>query len=134
MASLAPDDLAMPSARARALIGLATALALGDVRLDRSVDREEVRADLLRLSGVGPWTADYVRMRALGDPDIFLPGDAAARRVAITADVRLADRSVLARRAESWRPWRSYALMHLWMDVLPQLSGARERTRCVDTG
>ena len=66
---------------------------------------------LLALPGIGPWTADYVAMRALGDPDVFLPTDIGVRRA-------LADRGDdPARRrgaAERWRPWRSYGLMHLW--------------------
>ena len=70
----------MPRARGRALVGLAAALAAGEVPLDRSADRAETRAALLALPGIGPWTADYVAMRALGDPDVFLPTDIGVRR------------------------------------------------------
>jgi AraC family transcriptional regulator of adaptative response / DNA-3-methyladenine glycosylase II len=108
LAALDPEQLPMPRARGRALTGLAAAIADGRVRLDRSADRAEVRAALLALPGIGPWTADYVAMRALGEPDAFLPTDLgvrdAARRLGI--DVRA--------HSDAWRPWRSYALMHLW--------------------
>ena len=63
---------------------------------------------LLRVRGIGPWTAAYVVMRGLGDPDVFLPGDAGIRRALGAlglAHVRTGDR---------WRPWRSYAVHHLW--------------------
>ena len=79
---LDPTALRMPRSRGRALVGLAAALADGEVRLDRSSDRQEVRAGLLALPGIGPWTADYVAMRALGDPDVFLPTDIGVRNAA----------------------------------------------------
>ena len=90
------------------------ALADGTVVLDRGPDRDDVRRALLALPGIGPWTADYVAMRALGHPDVFLPTDLAVRRV-------LADLggSVGADPDLRWRPWRSYALMHLWNTLMP---------------
>jgi AraC family transcriptional regulator, regulatory protein of adaptative response / DNA-3-methyladenine glycosylase II len=129
VAAVDPSDLPVPRARARALVRLAEALDSGEVALDRSGDRSKVRAALLGLPGVGPWTADYIRMRSLGDPDVFLPDDAAARRVAGSLSPGLARRPTLAARAESWRPWRSYALMHLWADALatPALSLQQEK-------
>ena len=69
----------MPRSRGRALVALAAALAAGDVALDRSADRDDVPGPLLALPGIGPWTADYVAMRALGDPDVFLPTDLGVR-------------------------------------------------------
>lgn len=128
VAALDPADLPMPRSRGRAVIRLAESLASGEVALDRSADRDEARARLLALPGIGPWTADYVRMRALGDPDVFLPDDAAVRRVVAAASPELADRAALARRADAWGPWRSYALMHLWAGLLqPQkLSSLQE--------
>jgi AraC family transcriptional regulator of adaptative response / DNA-3-methyladenine glycosylase II len=118
VAGLDPETLPMPRARGRALVALATALADGTVVLDRSADREETRARLLALPGIGPWTADYVCMRALGDPDRFLPTDVAAVRAAAALPDGPADRTALAARAEAWRPWRSYALQHLWATIL----------------
>ncbi|MFT4011243.1 MAG: Ada metal-binding domain-containing protein [Nocardioidaceae bacterium] len=110
IAALDPDALPMPRTRGHALVGLCRALADGDVRLDRSLERGEVRARLLALPGIGPWTADYIALRALGDPDVFLPTDLGVRR-----SLGLEPTAVAAV-AERWRPWRSYALMHLWRD------------------
>jgi AraC family transcriptional regulator of adaptative response / DNA-3-methyladenine glycosylase II len=111
LAAVDPEQLPMPRARARALVGMCEALAGGSVALDRSADRGEVRARLLALPGVGPWTADYVALRALGDPDVFLPTDVGVRR-ALTA--RGWDPAADGQLSRRWRPWRSYALMHLW--------------------
>ena len=110
LAAADPASLAaigLPTGRARALHAVATAVATGDLVLDRGADRAEATRDLLALPGIGPWTAAYVAMRALGDPDVDLPGDAGLRR----ALERLgADPSAGA----GWRPWRSYATHHLW--------------------
>jgi AraC family transcriptional regulator of adaptative response / DNA-3-methyladenine glycosylase II len=110
LAGLTESDLPMPAARARALIGLCRALADGAVVLDRGRSRDEVRAELLALPGIGPWTADYVALRALGDPDVFLPTDVGVRN-ALTG-VGPVD-------PERWKPWRSYALVHLWHSLTP---------------
>src|SRR5580698_3435536 len=75
IAALDPAVLPMPLARARAVVALAAALASGDVSLDPGADRDEVNARLLALPGIGPWTAGYIRMRALSDPDVFLSED-----------------------------------------------------------
>jgi AraC family transcriptional regulator of adaptative response / DNA-3-methyladenine glycosylase II len=106
LAALDPAALAMPRARARALVGLCAALTTGAVRLDS-------RRALLALPGIGPWTAGYVAMRALGDPDVFLVEDLgvrhALRRLGGPDDPRAA-RAL----AEAWAPWRSYATQYLW--------------------
>jgi len=105
LAGLDPADLPMPGARARALLGLCAALATDDVVLDRGADRDDVRRRLLALPGIGPWTADYVALRALGHPDVFLPTDLGVKH----ALARLG-----AGDPTTWAPWRSYALLHLW--------------------
>ncbi|MBH1938422.1 helix-turn-helix domain-containing protein [Streptomyces sp. AV19] len=97
----------MPEARRDTLRTVAGALADGTVRLDPGADRDATEQRLLALRGVGPWTAGYIRMRALGDPDVFLPGDAGARRALTALGAEPED-------ADAWRPWRSYALHHLW--------------------
>ena len=124
LAGVDPEELPMPRARGRALVGLCAALAAGDVPLDRSLDRAEVRARLVALPGIGPWTADLVAMRALGDPDVFLPTDIGVRR-ALSALGH--DPASAAATSQSWRPWRSYALMHLWttLDLRPAPWAAR---------
>jgi AraC family transcriptional regulator of adaptative response / DNA-3-methyladenine glycosylase II len=122
-----PKVLRMPRTRARALMGLAAALDAGAVRLDRSTDRTETREALLALPGIGPWTADYVSMRALGDPDAFLPTDIGVRNAA----ARLGIEDVVSR-SEGWRPWRSYALMRLWSVVLGGMQPPGTSTRSND--
>lgn len=131
IAGLDPATLPMPLARGRALITLAAALASGDIGLDPGADREEVGARLVALPGIGPWTAGYIRMRALSDPDVFLPGDVGVVRALqqlagggpgingsrvngsrVNGLSANGSRSLAA--AERWRPWRSYATHHLW--------------------
>jgi AraC family transcriptional regulator of adaptative response / DNA-3-methyladenine glycosylase II len=102
--------LGLVPARARTLAALGRAVADGRIVLDAPAD--EVRAALLRLPGVGEWTAEYVALRALGEPDAFPAADLVLRRVAgegLTLTAR-----ALAERAEAWRPWRGYAAVHLW--------------------
>lgn len=110
LASVDPAELPMPRSRGRALVGLAAALADGRVDLAGGADRDEARAALLGLAGIGPWTADVIALRALGHPDVFLPTDLAVRSV--LAGMGLSGRPEEV--AEAWRPWRSYALVHLW--------------------
>jgi AraC family transcriptional regulator of adaptative response / DNA-3-methyladenine glycosylase II len=114
LAEMSPEEIAMPRARGRALTALCAALAAGDVVLDRSADRADVREALLALPGIGAWTADYIALRALGDPDVFLSSDIGTRHAldALGADPREAGRL-----AERWRPWRSYAQLHLWSSL-----------------
>lgn len=113
LAAVDPDRLPMPRARGRALVALCQATADGRLALDRSADRDEIRESLLAVPGVGPWTAGYIAMRALGDPDVMLEADVGARRAAAALGVD--DPAGLAALARRWRPWRSYALMQLWM-------------------
>jgi AraC family transcriptional regulator of adaptative response / DNA-3-methyladenine glycosylase II len=98
----------MPKARARTISALAQAVASGEVALDRSADRNELRERLLAVPGIGPWTCDYIAMRALGDPDVLLVGDAGTRHGALALGVDVLHTQ------EAWRPWRSYAQMHVW--------------------
>ncbi len=109
LAAIDPETLPMPRARGRALVGLCGALAEGQLALDRSLDRADVRARLLALAGIGPWTADYIALRALGDPDVFLPTDLGVKHALAALGTHPAP--------EAWRPWRSYALMHLWTSL-----------------
>jgi AraC family transcriptional regulator, regulatory protein of adaptative response / DNA-3-methyladenine glycosylase II len=114
IAAADPGALPMPGARARALTGLAAALANGDVALDPGADRADARAQLLALPGIGPWTASYIAMRGLSDPDEFLPSDVGVRDALGRLGAQPSDAATLA---ESWRPWRSYALQHLWASI-----------------
>jgi len=119
IAGLDPETLPMPRSRARALVGLASALASGAVCLDPGADREEAGARLLALPGIGPWTAGYISMRALSDPDAFPPGDAGVLRALRQLGHRVGPGSDSgsgsdAGAAQGWRPWRSYAVHQLW--------------------
>jgi AraC family transcriptional regulator of adaptative response / DNA-3-methyladenine glycosylase II len=99
------DGLGLTTSRTRTLRALATEVATGRLSLDPVADRDETKARLAAIPGVGPWTVEYVAMRALGDPDAFPATDLVLRR-AVAAEGE--------RRTEAWRPWRSYAAMHLW--------------------
>jgi AraC family transcriptional regulator of adaptative response / DNA-3-methyladenine glycosylase II len=110
LAAADPLQLPMPRSRATALVRLAAAVAAGDVVLDRSASRASVRESLLKLKGIGPWTADYISLRALGDPDVFLPTDLGVKQ-GLTALGAAGDPDEIA---AAWRPWRSYALLHIW--------------------
>jgi AraC family transcriptional regulator, regulatory protein of adaptative response / DNA-3-methyladenine glycosylase II len=113
LTGLDPEALALPRARRATLLRLVEALASGEVELDVGGDWEDARARLGALPGIGPWTVETVAMRAMGDPDAFLPSDlgvkVAAERLGLPADVK-----GLTARSQPWRPWRAYAVQHLW--------------------
>lgn len=102
-----------PRARISAITGIAAALASGELELGPGDDPAVQRTTLLALPGIGPWTADYVRMRVTGDPDVFLPGDVAVRTGAVRAGLPGDPRALTATAALS-APWRSYLTGHLW--------------------
>ncbi len=137
LAAADPAALPMPRARAAALAALATALASGELSLHPGADRDRAEAQLLAMPGIGPWTAACIRMRALSDPDAFPPGDSGvldalarlgalpeagragagrpgARAGAGRPGARAAAARAAAALAAGWRPWRSYAVHHLW--------------------
>jgi AraC family transcriptional regulator, regulatory protein of adaptative response / DNA-3-methyladenine glycosylase II len=114
-AAIAAADLGavgLPRARQRTLHELARRLAEGGLDLGAG-DRGEVRERLLAIPGIGPWTAEYIALRALGDPDAFPAGDAGLQRGARALGLP-ADPAGLEAYAERWRPWRRYAAHHLW--------------------
>lgn len=108
-----PGSLSMPRARGTAIVAAAAEVAAGRLGLDPGADRREVEQALLAVRGIGPWTASYVAMRALSDPDVFLPTDLGALRGLAAIGAPLSPTEA-AQAASSWRPWRSYALHHLW--------------------
>ncbi|ARF58536.1 AlkA N-terminal domain-containing protein [Streptomyces gilvosporeus] len=99
--------LGMPDSRRATLRTLAAALADGTVPLDAGADRDQAEKELLNLRGIGPWTAGYIRMRALGDPDVLLEGDVAVLAGMRNSGATMAD-------SDAWRPWRSYAMHYFW--------------------
>jgi AraC family transcriptional regulator of adaptative response / DNA-3-methyladenine glycosylase II len=111
LTALTDDELGMPASRKRTLHGLVAALADGTV--DLHADLATARRELGALRGIGPWTVDSVAMRALGDPDAFLPADLGVRVAARSLGLPERDRDLVAR-AEAWRPYRAYATQYLW--------------------
>jgi AraC family transcriptional regulator, regulatory protein of adaptative response / DNA-3-methyladenine glycosylase II len=106
--------LGMTKARAASLAGIAEAV-LADPRLfEPRCDLAQAVAGLRHLPGIGEWTAQYIAMRALGECDAFLAADIGVLRK-LAEQGRRPSISETLQRAESWRPWRAYALMHLWM-------------------
>ncbi|MDL4773420.1 DNA-3-methyladenine glycosylase 2 family protein [Actinomadura xylanilytica] len=113
LAGLDPGTLAFPQSRRSTLTTLVEALVKGDVDLGVGSDWDEARAALTALPGFGPWTIESIAMRALGDPDAFIPGDLGVRAAA--RDLGLPETpAALTRRAAHWRPWRAYAVQYLW--------------------
>jgi AraC family transcriptional regulator of adaptative response / DNA-3-methyladenine glycosylase II len=102
-----------PASRIRTILGAAEAIVAGDLRVDVETPAAELRERLIALPGIGPWTAGYLAMRVLGNPDILLAGDLIVRRSAAALGLP-ADDAGLARRGAGWAPWRSYATVHLW--------------------
>lgn len=113
LAGLDPETLALPRSRRATLTGLVGALAGGVLALDPGSDWDRARAQLGAMPGFGPWTVEVIAMRALGDPDAFLPTDLGIRRAAAALDLP-ATPGALTAHAAAWRPWRAYAVQYLW--------------------
>jgi AraC family transcriptional regulator of adaptative response / DNA-3-methyladenine glycosylase II len=132
LADVDPTLLAFPKARQRTFVTLARALADGDVVLDPGCDWNKARQQLLEIPGVGPWTAEVIAMRALGDPDAFPATDLgvqlAAKHLGLPSDPR-----EFIEHSARWRPWRAYATQHLWtaldheVNNWPPLATAKEK-------
>jgi AraC family transcriptional regulator, regulatory protein of adaptative response / DNA-3-methyladenine glycosylase II len=116
LAQVDPASLPMPRSRAKALRELARLVSRDDLRLGVGAEPEDAVAGLLSIPGIGPWTASYIAMRALGDPDAYPVGDAGLRR-ALERRGHEADLATEERLSEAWRPWRSYAAVHLWRSL-----------------
>jgi AraC family transcriptional regulator, regulatory protein of adaptative response / DNA-3-methyladenine glycosylase II len=116
LAAADPKDFPFPRVRGEALRALARLVIEGRLDLDAGADPAATRATLLEIRGVGPWTASYIGMRALGDRDAWLPGDVGLRN-ALERLGHPGDGAGALRQAEAWRPWRSYAVMHLWASL-----------------
>ena len=109
VASARVEEIGVPRKRADAIRRFAAAVARGDLSFDGALDAEDFRAGLRELPGVGDWTAEYIALRALGDPDAFPSGDLGLLRATGIRSPR-----ELNARAQAWRPWRAYAALHLW--------------------
>jgi AraC family transcriptional regulator of adaptative response / DNA-3-methyladenine glycosylase II len=113
LAEIDPVHLAVPKARQRTLSALLAGLADGTVVLDSGSDWNSARKQLLALPGIGPWTAEVIAMRGLGDPDAFPASDLGLRMAAKQLGLPTDERTLLEH-SSRWRPWRSYAVQHLW--------------------
>lgn len=118
LAQADPESLPLTSARRATLANVARGLAGGVIELHPGADRVAVTAQLQSLAGVGPWTAQYVAMRALGDPDVFLATDLGVRR-ALEKLGQPSESRAVTEMASPWGPWRSYAMHHLWSTLGP---------------
>jgi AraC family transcriptional regulator of adaptative response / DNA-3-methyladenine glycosylase II len=118
------DGLGLTRARVATLRAVAAAVCDTTLTIDATADREQARAQLAGVAGVGPWTVDYIAMRALGDPDAFPATDLVLRRMLGPDAVR---------RAEAWRPWRAYAAMHLWAMSATEATGTTGTTGTKET-
>jgi len=116
LSELDPADLPMPGNRARAIKMMAQAILDGRLSLGVETDTATLVEQLVAIKGIGPWTAQYVAMRALNDPDAFLHSDLVLLKVA-KVKLGINGEKELLERAEAWRPWRAYAGMHLWRNA-----------------
>jgi AraC family transcriptional regulator of adaptative response / DNA-3-methyladenine glycosylase II len=106
--------LGMPKARAMSVTSLAAALTADPTIFGRGASLEDAIATLRSLPGIGEWTAQYIAMRELREPDAFPAADVGLLRAMTGADGRRPSPTELLSRAERWRPWRAYAALHLW--------------------
>jgi AraC family transcriptional regulator, regulatory protein of adaptative response / DNA-3-methyladenine glycosylase II len=114
-------DIGLTGARAETIRALARAICDGNINFQGVVDSDAFLNRLCQIPGIGKWTAQYVAMRALGEPDAFPSGDLGVLRAAALGNVR-----ELERHAEAWRPWRAYATMYLWKLAGPRLIARAE--------
>jgi len=120
------DKIGMPGKRVAALQGFAREVATGALPLDDPrADRGELRAALLAMPGIGPWTVEYVAMRALRDPDAWPGTDLILMQALAARDPSMAKAAALRARAENWRPYRAYAALHVWNEIADRAGSAK---------
>ena len=120
LANAGEDGLAklgMPGARARGLAAFARAVAEGELDLTPNKDLESAIEAMCAIEGIGPWTAHYVALRGLGEPDAFPASDLGLRKALAPKGAKPLSEAELLERAERWRPWRGYAAIHLWSSL-----------------
>lgn len=113
VAAIPLESFGMPRTRAATIRRVAELVDAGELRLDGTEPAERTLATLAEVRGIGPWTLAYVAMRALGDRDAFIAGDLGVRRAAAELSLPSSPKELIAH-AERWRPWRAYAVIHLW--------------------
>jgi AraC family transcriptional regulator, regulatory protein of adaptative response / DNA-3-methyladenine glycosylase II len=102
-------SIGLPASRAETIQRLARSVCTGEINFNAMTDTDSLLSRLADLPGIGPWTTQYVAMRALGEPDAFPAGD-----VGLLRALRMSGPRALEARAEKWRPWRAYAALYLW--------------------
>jgi AraC family transcriptional regulator of adaptative response / DNA-3-methyladenine glycosylase II len=132
LAAATPAEVGMPGRRGQAISALAEAVASGAIRLNEGADATDLQQALCAVPGIGPWTAGYVAMRVVKDPDAFPVNDWVVLKM-LEAQVGPAARAAAAgrpgSRAEQWRPWRAYAVMYLWRLSQETREGAPDRRK-----
>lgn len=118
IAALGPENIGGPRRRAHAIVSAAADMSDGRLTVDAGRHTTELTADLVARAGIGPWTAGYVAMRVLGDPDVLLAGDLALRHGANALGLPESPKELTAH-AQRWAPFRSYAGMYLWRSCPP---------------
>jgi AraC family transcriptional regulator, regulatory protein of adaptative response / DNA-3-methyladenine glycosylase II len=113
IAELPPESFGMPRARAETIRRVAALVAREDLDLSGHAPADDTLGTLAEVPGIGPWTLSYVAVRALSDHDAFMVGDLGVRKGFEALGLGSTPKKMLAR-AERWRPWRAYAVMHLW--------------------
>ena len=123
------NGLGITGARVRTIRALAQAVVSGDLNITTGPALEETVERLQEMPGIGPWTAHYIAMRALSEPDAFPAGDLGLIRAWERLGEKKNDTKKLEAKAESWRPWRAYAAMHLWasLDDEPKPKKSKEK-------
>jgi AraC family transcriptional regulator of adaptative response / DNA-3-methyladenine glycosylase II len=124
--------LGMPRSRAVALSSLAAAVIANPRIFGAGRSLEDAIAELRTLSGIGEWTAQYIAMRELREPDAFPAADVGLMRAMTDAEGRRPNARELLARAERWRPWRAYAAQHLWASLTPASLGRVQRKRAAE--
>jgi DNA-3-methyladenine glycosylase II len=126
LASADLDKVGMPTKRIAALQGFAREVANGALPLDDpGTDQIELREAMLAMPGIGPWTVEYVAMRALRDADAWPGTDLVLMQALIARDPSMAKAAALRARAEHWRPYRAYAALHIWNEIADRAGGAK---------
>lgn len=115
------SNIGMPGKRAGTVKRFASGVADGQISLEMDGSYEDTVRRLCEIDGIGPWTAEYIALRALGEPDAFPAGDLALRK-ALGGGAPVTERAA-AEAAEPWRPWRGYAAMHLWASLKESKEG-----------
>jgi DNA-3-methyladenine glycosylase II len=126
LAAVDLEKIGMPGKRVAALQSFAREVSTGALPLDDpQADRTELRAALLAMPGIGPWTVEYVAMRALRDADAWPGSDLILVQALAARDPSMAKAAAVRARAEDWRPYRAYAALHLWNEIADRLGAAK---------